>query len=81
MGSVRRTAKSGSSLGCGTTSCTGQLYCADNGVLGVHQLKTLEMEVAYGKRLAKAEVVYVHHETLGDFSIRSLHFEIGRAHV
>ncbi len=34
------------------------------------------MEVAYGKRLAKAEVVYVHHETLGDFCIRSLHFEL-----
>lgn len=36
------------SLGCGTTGGTCELYGADNGVAGVHQLEALEVEVTDG---------------------------------
>ncbi len=63
------------SCSSGTTGSTGELYGAHNGVLGVYELKTFDVDVAYGERFAKSEVVYVDHQTLGDGGVECTHFE------
>ena len=57
----------------GTTCGTGELNGADNGVLGVHQFETVEVEFADLESLAEAEVVNVDNHTFGDFSVDSFH--------
>ena len=49
---VLRLFRSGSS-GSSTTGSTSKLYGANNGVLGVDELKTFDVDIAYCKRFAK----------------------------
>lgn len=60
----------------GTTCGTGELYGADDSVLGVDKLETLEVEVADCHRFAETEVVDIDDETLGNIGIDSLYLEL-----
>ena len=50
---------------CGTC----ELDSADNGVLGVHQFKTLIVEITDCERLAETKVVNIDDKTLGYLSV------------
>ena len=65
-----------SGLCSGTTSCTSQLNGADNGILGVHQLQALEVEVAYSHGLAQTQSVDVDHQTPGNLVVQSLNLQL-----
>ncbi len=60
----------------GTTCGTGELNGANNRVLGIHQFKTVEVDIAYLHGLAKAEAVDIDNKTLGNGGIGSAHLEL-----
>lgn len=66
---------SGSSGSLGTAGGTCELNGTNHSVLGVHQFKTLEVEVADLESLAKAEVVDIDDHTLGNLCVDSLDFD------
>ena len=65
-----------SCLGLGTTCCTGELHGAYYRVLGIHQLKSFEVQVAYCQGFAETQMVYVYYETLGYLFAQSLYLEL-----
>ncbi len=62
-------------VGLGTAGGTGKGNGADNGILGIHEFETLEVEVADLESLAKTEVVNIDDNALGDFGIDSLNLD------
>lgn len=57
------------------TSSTGQLYGANNGVLCIHQFKTIEVQVGNLHGLTKAEVINVDDNALRDLGVDCTYFD------
>ncbi len=63
-------------IGLGTTCGTGKSHSADNGILGVHQLETIEVEVTDLESLAKTEMIDIDDNALRDLGIYSLNLDL-----
>ena len=62
-----------SGISLSTTGSTSELYGADNSVLSVHELKTIEVEFADLESLTETKVINVDDNAFGDFGIDSLY--------
>lgn len=62
----------GLSATCGTSEC----YGANHGILGIDELKTVEVEIADLDGLSKTEVVDIDNHTLGNLGVDSLDLEL-----